>query len=98
MNTFWDAVERFLVVVGYHLGDEEIVPEIGWPKGTRLIRGVPGNDPCVPLKDFKQQSQDPRTQDWKDCRTGTLTRDTPLRAFGGTVADIYILHILRCMD
>ena len=41
MDTFWDAFGRFLVVVGYHLGDEEIVPEIGWPKVTQEIRKLP---------------------------------------------------------
>jgi hypothetical protein len=54
MDTFWDAFERFLVVVGHHSGDEEIVLEIGWPKGAQLIPGDPrgseriGNDPCFP--------------------------------------------------
>jgi len=54
MGTFWDAFGWFLEVVGYHLGDEEILPEIGWPKGAREIRELPevpgriGNDPGFP--------------------------------------------------
>ena len=57
MGTFWDAFGWFLEVVGQIWGDEEIVPEIEWPKVTREIRKlpeVPGNDPCVPLKQLRR--------------------------------------------
>ena len=41
----------FLEVVGLIWRDEKIVPEIGWPKGTRVIPEVPGRieiDPRFP--------------------------------------------------
>ena len=41
------------MVVGYHLGDEEIVPEIGWPKVTQEIRELPGGlemTPVLPIR------------------------------------------------
>jgi hypothetical protein len=39
------------VVVGFHLGDEEIVCEIGWPKVMQVDPAAPGrieNNPCSP--------------------------------------------------
>ena len=78
MNTFWDAFGWLLGSVGHHLGNEEIVPEIGWPRVTRVIRELPGApeiDPCVPLKDLQEQSQDPGME---GLYTGTLIRNTPL--------------------
>ena len=53
MGTFWDAFRWFLGVVGYHLGDEEIVTEIGWPKGAREIRKLPRGlemTPVLPIR------------------------------------------------
>ena len=56
MGTFWNAFGWFSRVVGHHLGDEEIVPEIGRPKVTREIKKfpeVPGSfeiDPVFPIR------------------------------------------------
>ena len=37
------------MVVGYHLGDEKIVPEIGWPKGAQEIRQLPEGLALTPV-------------------------------------------------
>ena len=48
MGTFWDAFGWFFGIVGHHLGNEEIVPEIEWPKVTQEIRELPEMNSVFP--------------------------------------------------
>ena len=70
-----------------------MVAKNDWPKVIQETPGdpeIPGSYPCVPLKE--------QVQDWKDWKTGPMTRNTPLVPGGGTVADIYIyIYILRLL-